>query len=217
MRLVLLGPPGAGKGTQASYLQERHGLLKLSTGDMLRSVVASDSDVGRTVNDFMRRGDLVPDEIVVQALSERLDQPDMKRGFVFDGFPRNVAQAQVLDKLLEDKALQLDAVVEMRVMDDILAERIAGRYSCAECSEGYHDVFKVPVDANMCDKCGSETFSRRSDDDVDIVKSRLGVYHRQTTPLIAYYKDRNLLRSVDGMAGIDDVAAQLDRIVECDH
>lgn len=214
MRLILLGPPGAGKGTQATRLQAKHGIPQLSTGDMLRAAVAAGTEIGRKADEVMKRGDLVSDDILVGMISERIDQPDAQKGFILDGFPRNVAQAEALDKLLQSKGLVLDAVIEMQVVDDVLVARISGRFTCAKCGEGYHDTFKQPKVAGVCDKCGATEFKRRPDDNAETVKSRLEVYHKQTAPLIAYYRDKGLLKSIDGMAGIDSVTEQLETVLK---
>ena len=162
----------------------------------------------------MKRGDLVSDDMLVGMVSERIDQPDAQKGFILDGIPRNVAQAEALDKLLQSKGLVLDAVIEMQVVDDVLVARISGRFTCAKCGEGYHDTFKQPKVAGVCDKCGATEFKRRPDDNAETVKSRLEVYHKQTAPLIAYYRDKGLLKSIDGMAGIDSVTEQLETVLK---
>jgi len=214
VRLILLGPPGAGKGTQAARLQERYGIVQLSTGDMLRAAVAAGSEVGQKAKAVMERGELVSDDIVIGVISDRIDQPDAARGYILDGFPRTVAQAEALDRLLAEKDSRLDAVVEIAVDDVALVERISGRFSCAECGEGYHDVYKRPSVEGVCDKCGGREFVRRPDDNAGTVASRLKVYHQQTEPLIAYYRDKGLLTSVDGMADIDAVTRQLTDILD---
>ena len=216
MNIILLGPPGAGKGTQARMLEERHGLKQLSTGDMLRSAVAQQTEYGRRAKEVMERGDLVSDDIVVAIISDRLNDPDVGRGFVLDGFPRNTAQAEALDRMLASKHMQLDRVVEMKVDDEALVERIAGRYTCAKCGAGYHDRFAAPRVAGTCDKCGSREFVRRPDDRAETVRDRLRVYNRETAPLITYYKARGSLRTVDGMAGIDEVRSQIERVLDGD-
>lgn len=211
MNIILLGPPGAGKGTQARILEEHHGLKQLSTGDMLRQAVAQETEYGRKAKEVMERGDLVSDDIVVAIISDRLDGPDVAHGFVLDGFPRNTAQAEALDRMLTSKNMKLDRVVEMKVDDEALVDRIAGRYTCAKCGSGYHDRFAQPKLAGVCDKCGSTEFVRRPDDRAETVRDRLKVYNRETAPLIAYYKGRGSLRTVDGMAGIEEVRTQIER------
>ena len=209
MNIILLGPPGAGKGTQARIIEEEHGLVQLSTGDMLRAAVASGSPVGLKAKAVMEAGQLVSDEIVIGVIADRLDQPDAKSGVIFDGFPRTVGQAEALDALLPEKGLNLDAVVEMVVDVELLVDRVSGRYTCAKCGEGYHDRHKQPKTEGVCDNCGSTEFKRRADDNAETVKSRLVAYHEQTAPLIDYYKARGKLKTVDGMADIDEVTRQI--------
>jgi adenylate kinase len=209
-----LGPPGAGKGTQATRLEERFGLVQLSTGDMLRAAVAAGTPVGVQAKEVMERGDLVSDEIVIGIISDRIDEEDVQSGYILDGFPRTVAQAEALQALLKNKGTPLDAVVEMQVDDEALVERIAGRFTCGNCGEGYHDTFKPPLKAGVCDKCGSSDFRRRADDNEETVRSRLEAYHAQTAPLVDYYRERGLLRTVDGMADIDDVTAAIVTILK---
>ncbi|MZR31176.1 adenylate kinase [Sneathiella litorea] len=213
MILILLGAPGAGKGTQAQRLQDKHGLVQLSTGDMLRAAVAADTEIGRKAKAVMDRGELVSDDIMTGIISDRLDQPDCKNGVILDGFPRTEAQAEALDAMLAEKGLKLDAVIEMKTDDDILVERITGRYTCANCGAGYHDSFLKPAIEGVCDKCGGTEFTRRSDDNAETVKSRLKAYHDQTAPLLPYYRNRGVLKQVDGMAGIDEVTAEMEAVL----
>lgn len=213
MNLILLGPPGAGKGTQAQLLKERHGLVQLSTGDMLRAAVASGSELGKTVKSIMASGGLVPDETMINLIADRIAQPDCAKGFILDGFPRTTRQAEALDAMLTAKGLKLDGVIELQVDDAALVERISGRYSCAKCGAGYHDSYKKPKKAGICDSCGSDQFTRREDDKAEVVASRLEAYHRQTAPLLPYYKARGVLRTVDGMAGIDEVQGQIEKVL----
>jgi adenylate kinase len=209
MRLVLLGPPGAGKGTQAERIAAKYGIPHLSTGDMLREAVAADTEVGRRAKAIMDAGQLVPDEVMNRLVAERIAQPDAARGFVLDGFPRTVAQAEALDELLEERDQRLDAVLELAVDDDPLVDRISGRFACARCGAGYHDRFKQPVVAGVCEVCGSREFVRREDDTPETVRARLNAYHAQTAPLLPYYRDKGLLAAVDGMAEIDDVSSEV--------
>ena len=209
MNLILLGPPGAGKGTQAQLISEEFGLAKLSTGDMLRAAVVSGSDIGKQVKDVMASGALVPDDIVVNLIRERILQPDCVKGFILDGFPRTEAQAEALDVMLAAEKKHLDYVIELRVKDKELVERITGRFSCAKCGVGYHDTFKPTKIAGACDVCSSHHFSRREDDNVETVTKRLEAYHRQTAPLLPYYTAKKLLTPVDGMADIDEVTRQI--------
>jgi len=205
VNIILLGPPGAGKGTQARILMDRRGLVQLSTGDMLRAAVAAGTEVGRKAEAVMKAGGLVSDDIVVGVVGERLDQPDVSAGVIFDGFPRTTPQAKALDALLADKGMTLDAVVNMEVDDAAMVDRVAGRYTCAGCGEGYHDTTKKPAVAGVCDKCGATEFKRRKDDNAETVAARLKEYHAETAPLIAYYAATGKLKSVDGMAAIDAV------------
>lgn len=213
MKLILLGPPGAGKGTQAQELERRHNLIQLSTGDMLRATIASGSDLGKELKEIVESGALVPDDIMIRMISERISQPDCANGFILDGFPRTTAQAEALDNMLTEKGLKLDHVIEMSVDADILAHRIGGRFSCAKCGAGYHDEFQKPAVDGVCDHCGSQEFSRRADDNLETVKARLEAYEKQTAPLLPYYRDKGQLRSVDAMASIEDVTQEIEQIV----
>ena len=209
MNLVLLGPPGAGKGTQAQRLAESDGLVQLSTGDMLRAAVASDSEIGRIAKPIIEAGKLVPDDVMVAMIERRIDEPDCADGFILDGFPRTLAQAEALDDVLRRKSRRLDAVIEMAVNDGVLVERISGRFSCANCGAGYHRQFRPTAEEGVCDRCGSTEFKQRPDDNEETVKTRLAAYHAQTEPLLPYYRDRGVLKTVDGMAAIDEVTAQI--------
>jgi len=211
VNLVLLGPPGAGKGTQAARLKERYAIAHLSTGDMLREAVAAGSAVGREAEGIMAEGRLVPDELINRLVAERIGQPDCAKGFILDGFPRTQAQAEALDGLLDQRGVGLDAAIEFAVDDDALVARISGRFSCAKCGALYHDTAKPPAVAGVCDVCGSTAFTRRADDNAETVRARLRSYHEQTAPLLPYYRGKGLLVTVDGMAEIDDVSDQIVR------
>jgi adenylate kinase len=213
MNLILLGAPGAGKGTQAKEIQARHGLVQLSTGDMLRAAVRAGTEVGQKAKAIMERGELVPDEVVIKIISDRIDQPDCQKGFILDGFPRTLLQAAALDDMLARKSKKLDAVIELKVDYNRLVERIVGRYTCAKCGEGYHDRFKRPKVPGVCDVCGSTEFARRADDNAETVTTRLMAYYRDTAPLTGYYFCKGTLRTVDGMAPIDEVARQIEGLL----
>ena len=214
MNIILLGPPGAGKGTQAKLIEDRHGMKQLSTGDMLRAAAAAGTETGRKAKAIMDRGEFVSDEIVVGIIADRLDAPDVRKGFILDGFPRNTAQAEALDAMLGGKGLKLDAVIEMKADDEALIERLTGRYTCAKCGKGYHDRFERPKTAGKCDVCGSTEFVRRADDNEATVRDRLAIYNRQTAPLITYYGGRGTLKTIDGMADIAMVTRQIEDVLE---
>lgn len=211
--LILLGPPGAGKGTQARLLEEEFGLVQLSTGDLLRAAVAAGTEAGRAAKAAMDAGALVSDDIVLAILRDRLAGPDVARGVILDGFPRTTVQAAALDDLLAGMGLSINAAISLDVDDAAMVERVSGRFTCADCGEGYHDSFKPLARAGTCDKCGGATFTRRADDNAETVGARLKAYHAQTAPLIGYYRDRGVLTHVDAMAGIDSVAGELAGVV----
>jgi adenylate kinase len=214
MRLVLLGPPGSGKGTQAQEIVGRHrGIVHLSTGEMLRAVIASGSELGREVKKIIDSGALVPDDVMVQMIAEQISEPDCVNGFILDGFPRTTAQAEALDRMLAEKGMNLDHVIEMAVDADVLTDRIAGRFSCAKCGAGYHDEFRKTAKEGICDHCGGTEFTRRSDDRPETVRARLKAYEGQTAPLLPYYRERSLLRTIDALAPIDNVTAQIEGVL----
>ena len=213
VRLVMLGPPGAGKGTQAERLYERHKLPQLSTGNMLRAERDAGTELGKAADKVMAAGQLVSDEIVIGIIAKRIEEPDCKGGFVLDGFPRTVNQAVALDAMLAKKGGKIDGVIELAVDEDALVERISGRFACAKCGAGYHDTFKQPKKPGVCDVCGSTDFTRRKDDNAETVKARLKAYREQTAPILPYYKNKGLLQRVDGMADPDTVTGQIERVL----
>ena len=213
LNIILLGPPGAGKGTQAQRLQAERGMIQLSTGDMLRAAVKSGSPVGLQAKAVMEAGELVSDAIVSALIGERLDDAG-EAGAIFDGYPRTRAQAEALDLLLAQRGRALDHVVELCVDEDALVERITGRFTCARCGAGYHDTFKRPKVDGTCDVCGSHDFVRRPDDNEETVRTRLAEYRAKTAPILPYYEERGLVRRVDGMGTPDDVAEEIDAILD---
>jgi adenylate kinase len=213
VNIILLGPPGAGKGTQAKRLEEKFGLIQLSTGDMLRAERKSGSELGRKVQAIMDRGELVSDDIIIALIAQRIDQLKGAKGIILDGFPRTVPQAEALDRMLKEKGLKLDRVVEITVDENSLIARISGRFSCAKCGASYHDRFNRPKVEGVCDVCGSHEFVRRGDDNAEAVKTRLDAYRQQTAPILPYYRKQKVLRTVDGMAEIDEVTRQIEAAV----
>ena len=212
--LILLGPPGAGKGTQARMLQDRFGLAQLSTGDLLRAAVAAGTPAGLAAKAVMEAGDLVSDEIVLAILKDRLTGPDTGQGVILDGFPRTTVQAQALDTLLAQGGQRVNAAISLDVDDAEMVARVAGRYTCGSCGEGYHDSYKTPAVADTCDKCGGTDMTRRADDNAPTVGQRLEAYHAQTAPLIAYYEKQGNLQRIDAMGEIGQIAEGLSAIVQ---
>ena len=211
--LILLGPPGAGKGTQARMLQEQFGLVQLSTGDLLRAAVKAGTDAGKEAKAVMETGGLVSDDIVLAILSDRLAEPDCAAGVVLDGFPRTTAQAEALDAMLATTGQRINAAVSLEVDDAKMVIRVAGRFTCGDCGEGYHDSFKPTAKEGICDGCGSTNMTRRADDNAKTVMSRLDAYQAQTAPLIAYYAEKGALKPVNAMGEIDDIRTKIAGIV----
>lgn len=213
MNIVFLGPPGAGKGTQAKILVERYGIPQISTGDMLREHRAKGTELGKKAQEYMDKGQLVPDEIILGMVRERLSQPDCEKGFILDGFPRTVAQAEALDQLLAEMGKKLDFVLALVVPDELLVERLTGRRTCKNCGMMYHIKYKPPKVEGKCDVCGGELY-QRPDDNEETVRSRLKVYHESTAPLIEYYKNKGLLKEIDGSKSIEEITQQIIQILE---
>ena len=214
MRVILLGPPGAGKGTQARRLTATHAIPQLSTGDMLREAIANETEVGLRAKSVMEAGGLVSDEIVNGIVAERLDQSDADKGFVLDGYPRTLEQSDAVARMLAERGTSLDAVIQMTVNDDVLIRRVAGRFTCGHCGEGYHDEYKRPASPDKCDVCGASEFKRRPDDNAETMRTRLLTYYKETAPLVGYYYAKDMLQRVDGMGDIDEVANEIEAILE---
>ena len=214
MRLILLGPPGAGKGTQARRLTDKHAIPQLSTGDMLRQAIADGTETGLRAKSVMEAGGLVSDEIVNGIVAERLGKADAANGFVLDGYPRTLEQADAVNRMLNERGQSLDAVIQMTVDDEVLVRRVAGRFTCSNCGEGYHDEFKRPADPDKCDVCGASDFKRRPDDNAETMRTRLLTYYKETAPLVGYYYAKDMLARVDGMGDIDEVANEIEQVLE---
>jgi adenylate kinase len=214
MNVILLGPPGAGKGTQAQRLKENYGLMHLSTGDMLRQEIAKGSDFGKKIKEYVDSGQFVPDSVMVDMIAHLLDQPEYRVGVILDGFPRTENQAASLDVMLKSKKMAIDHVIEIKVDDEALVKRISGRYMCGECGACYNAFSKKPLEEGICDVCGSSDFVKRADDKEETVRARLKIYRQETMPIIPYYLERGLLREVNGMLGIDKVSEQINSLLE---
>ncbi len=213
MNIILLGAPGAGKGTQARQLEEKYGLIQLSTGDMLREAIKRGEPLGQQAKKIMDAGNLVPDDFMIKMIEERIEQSDCAKGFILDGFPRTVPQAEALDEMLAEKKKSLDAVIELEVDEEKLIERVAGRFTCSKCGQGYHDKFKPTKKPYICDQCGGSEFTRRTDDNAGTMKARLKAFKDQTAPILPYYKNRGVLKSVNGMTAMEDVFKALERVL----
>mgnify|MGYP001601609657 CR=1 FL=1 len=213
-RIVLIGPPGCGKGTQAKRIEEATGMLQLSTGDMLRAAVAAGSPIGQKAKAVMEAGQLVSDDLIIGMVADRIKQPDCAKGFILDGFPRSIPQAEALGKMLAENSQPMNGAIEIRVPDQFIVERITGRFTCAKCGAGYHDKFQKPAKDGVCDKCGATEFSRRKDDNEETVRTRLGAYHDVTAPIVGFYEKGGILQVVDGTQAIDDVSKSIMSVLE---
>ncbi|CAI3925262.1 Adenylate kinase or related kinase (Adk) (PDB:1AK2) [Commensalibacter communis] len=214
MKLVFLGPPGAGKGTQSQHLAQEYNIAQISTGDMLRAEVKAESDVGKLAKKIMDSGELVPDDLIVSMIQKRIQADDCKNGFILDGFPRSLGQAEALDKMFSSQGMTLDAVLSLEVDEEMLAERISGRFSCASCGASYHKQFKHPKVEGVCDSCGSTEFISRADDNKETVLARLETYRKQTAPLLPYYEKKNCLYAINGMKSVGDVTKDIDQVLK---
>lgn len=211
--MILIGPPGAGKGTQASRIENFLSIGNLSTGALLREAIASNSELGQQAKALVEGGSFVPDEVVISLVSARIEEPDCANGFILDGFPRTIAQAEALDRVLESRGKKVDAVIEIKTEDDVVVERINGRFACKTCGEGYHRAFKVPAVEGICDACGGSEFVQRADDSEEKIRTRLKLYHEETAPILPFYKKRGILKVVDGAKDLDDVTEQLKEVL----
>ena len=214
LNIILLGPPGAGKGTQAERLMRERGMVQLSTGDMLRAAVKAGTEIGRMADEIMKAGKLFPDDLMSQILGARLDEPDTANGVIFDGYPRTEAQAESLDRLLDTRGRHLDHVIELSVDEEALVDRVCGRFTCSNCGEGYHDRYKLPKLEGLCDVCGNDQFKRRADDNAEAVRTRLAEYRAKTAPILPIYEARGIVRRVDGMAPIAAVEQAIEAVLE---
>jgi adenylate kinase len=213
MNIILLGPPGSGKGTQAKRIEQTHGIVQLSTGDMLRAATTAESEFGKRVKAIMDSGQLVPDDIMIEMIDRRIAEPDCRKGFILDGFPRNVPQAEALDAMLAAHCLKIDHVILLDVDEAALIDRLSGRFTCTQCGASYHERYNPPRREGVCEVCGGTEFVCRTDDRPEAVRARFEVYRRQTAPILPYYGNRGILRRVDGMADIDTVTRQIERIL----
>ena len=211
MNIILIGPPGAGKGTQARILEEKYGMIQLSTGDMLRASIRDKEPLGLEAKSLMDAGNLVPDDLMVRMIDTRIAKPDCAKGFILDGFPRTVPQAEALDQMLMAEGKKLHAVIELKVDDNALVERVSGRFTCAKCGAGYHDRFHPTKQAGVCDSCGSTDFTRRADDNAETMKTRLKAFNEQTAPILPYYKAKGMLKSVDAQQPMSEVTSAIEK------